>query len=271
MASRALSHVLQNIRVKRSMTKPFPQLDCSICQPRAHIYLYNTCFERSLENGSMTATFQLNHVRHYAKKAKGKGNTFPRPETKLTQEELNALFSYDEMIEKMSKAKDNLKQFYFKDLRVRTSSGALTEIDVSTSDGTFPLNQIAKVVQKSPQLVVVDATTSPQYIKNISDALFNCNMGLNPQQEGLTLYIPIPKVTKEHREKLVKSSKTKANEAKKMVEDVKIKYQSILKKKHEHISKDTIKLLDTIVQTNANRVKTEIDEIQKAKEKDLLP
>ncbi|XP_013384609.1 ribosome-recycling factor, mitochondrial-like isoform X2 [Lingula anatina] len=217
MASRALSHVLQNIRVKRSMTKPFPQLDCSICQPRAHIYLYNTCFERSLENGSMTATFQLNHVRHYAKK------------------------------------------------------GALTEIDVSTSDGTFPLNQIAKVVQKSPQLVVVDATTSPQYIKNISDALFNCNMGLNPQQEGLTLYIPIPKVTKEHREKLVKSSKTKANEAKKMVEDVKIKYQSILKKKHEHISKDTIKLLDTIVQTNANRVKTEIDEIQKAKEKDLLP
>ena len=29
-------------------------------------------------------------------------------------------------------------------------------------------------------------------------------MNLNPQQDGLRIYVPIPKVTKEYREKLVK-------------------------------------------------------------------
>ena len=39
-------------------------------------------------------------------------------------------------------------------------------------------------------------------------------LNLNPQQDGTRIYVPIPKVTREHREKLGKAAKQKCNETK---------------------------------------------------------
>ena len=40
--------------------------------------------------------------------------------------------------------------------------GIFDNLQVKTADGTFPLIQLGQVVQKNPQLVVINLTASPQ-------------------------------------------------------------------------------------------------------------
>lgn len=77
-----------------------------------------------------------------------------------------------------------------------------------TDDGVFPLLQIAQITYKNPALAVVDMATMPQYLKNAVQALEKSGMGLSPQQEKTSIFVPLPKVTRDHREKLAKGAKT---------------------------------------------------------------
>jgi ribosome recycling factor len=56
----------------------------------------------------------------------------------------------------------------------------------------------------------------------------NSGLNLNPQQEGTRIYVPIPKVTREHREKLAKGAKQKCNETKDLLRKVQSKKSSKL-------------------------------------------
>ncbi|WAR30770.1 RRFM-like protein [Mya arenaria] len=103
--------------------------------------------------------------------------------------------------------------------------GVYGKLNIKTNDGTFPLNQIAAIVQKSPTLVVINMGKSAHYIANVMSTLTNSGMNLNPQQEGqATIYLAIPKVSTEHREKLSKSAKTIFNKTKDNLNGVYSKY-----------------------------------------------
>ena len=41
-------------------------------------------------------------------------------------------------------------------------TGVFDQLEVKTSDGTFPLIQLGQIVQKNPQLVVINLSASPQ-------------------------------------------------------------------------------------------------------------
>ena len=45
-------------------------------------------------------------------------------------------------------------------------------------------------------------------------------LNLNPQQDGTRIYVPIPKVTREHREKLSKGAKERCNETKEQLKKI---------------------------------------------------
>ena len=53
-------------------------------------------------------------------------------------------------------------------------------------------------------------------------------LNLNPQQDGTRIYVPIPKVTREHREKLSKGAKQKCNETKEQLRKIQSKKISLL-------------------------------------------
>ena len=67
----------------------------------------------------------------------------------------------------------------------------------------YPLNEITSISKKDPKKIIIDASAFPQAAQNIMTAIRDSGMNLNPQQEGLTIFVPIPKVTKEFREKLL--------------------------------------------------------------------
>ena len=44
-------------------------------------------------------------------------------------------------------------------------AGTFDQLLISTEDGTFPLNQLATLVQKNPTLLIIDLATMPQVIE----------------------------------------------------------------------------------------------------------
>lgn len=61
-------------------------------------------------------------------------------------------------------------------------------------DGTdHTLQELAQIVRKNPKTVVINMAVFPQAIPGALKAIANSGMNLNPQQEGTTLYIQIPK------------------------------------------------------------------------------
>lgn len=64
-------------------------------------------------------------------------------------------------------------------------------INVDGNDHT--LQEVAQIVRKNPKTIVINMTVFPQFIPTVLKTIEKSGMNLNPQQDGTTLFIPIPK------------------------------------------------------------------------------
>lgn len=55
------------------------------------------------------------------------------------------------------------------------------------------LQELAQIVRKSPKTIVINMTVFPQAIPAVLKAIEKSGMNLNPQQDGTTLFVPIPR------------------------------------------------------------------------------
>lgn len=55
------------------------------------------------------------------------------------------------------------------------------------------LQEVAQIVRKNPKTIVINMSVFPQVIPTVLKAIEKSGMNLNPQQDGTTLFIPIPK------------------------------------------------------------------------------
>ncbi|KAK3726330.1 hypothetical protein RRG08_021061 [Elysia crispata] len=151
--------------------------------------------------------------RTYAKKGKDKGGKAHKKVT-LSVDQLEGLVNMERVKLDFDHVLEDLKEKFIHQLTVRTSQGVFDNLVVKTPDGNFPLIQLGQVVQKSPQLLTINMASSPQYITQVKQALADSGLNVNPQQDGTSLFIPLPKVTREHRENLVKNAKMLSEQSK---------------------------------------------------------
>ncbi|XP_056592079.1 ribosome-recycling factor, mitochondrial [Triplophysa dalaica] len=211
-----------------------------------------------------------NYVRHYAtkkSKAKAKAQT---AKVNINATLVEDIISLDEVKEDMAAVLATLKDEFSRNLSIRTSPGALDHITVTTKDGKFPLNQLGQIFMKSPQLLVVNVTGFPEAMAAVTRAIQESSMGLNPEVEGTIIRVPIPKVTREHRENLSKLAKQFSNKAKDSLRRVRSNAVNQLKKSKEGVSEDTIRLIEKQVQQMADSYVTDIDKQLATKTKELL-
>uniref|UniRef100_A0A914XZR5 Ribosome-recycling factor, mitochondrial n=1 Tax=Panagrolaimus superbus TaxID=310955 RepID=A0A914XZR5_9BILA len=67
---------------------------------------------------------------------------------------------------------------------------------------------LGRVTLKSPQMVMINFVDNPTAIKAARNALQKSSLNVNPQQEGIVIYIQTPRMTRERREDLANSAKT---------------------------------------------------------------
>uniref|UniRef100_A0A161MHB4 Ribosome-recycling factor, mitochondrial n=1 Tax=Triatoma infestans TaxID=30076 RepID=A0A161MHB4_TRIIF len=95
----------------------------------------------------------------------------------------------------------------------------------------YPLIELGQIVRKNPKVITINMVAFPQALPATLKALSESGMNLNPQQEGTTLYVPVPKVTREHRENLSKNAKAHFIKCRDGIRDVQNKFLKTIKSK----------------------------------------
>lgn len=216
------------------------------------------------------ASFPSACCRFYAtKKAKAKAKS-QAAKVNVNSALVEDIINLDEVKMDMNAVLDALKDDFTRNLNIRTSPGALDHIVVTTQDGKFPLNQLGQISMKSPLLIVVNMSSFPEATAAATRALRECSMNLNPEADGTIIKVPVPKITREHRENLSKMAKQFSNKAKDSVRRVRNNAITQVKKAKEGQSEDTIRLVEKQIQQMTDSITLDIDKLLSAKTKELL-
>ncbi|KAM9841793.1 ribosome-recycling factor, mitochondrial [Aulostomus maculatus] len=200
-------------------------------------------------------------------KAKTKGQSL---RVKINEALVSDIISLETVQQDMTAVLSALKEDFTRSLSIRTLQGALDHIVVTTQDGKFPLNQLGQISMKSPQMIIVNMSSFPEGTAAAACSLRESTMGLNPEVDGTIIKVPIPKVTREHRENLVKTAKQLSNKAKDSLRRVRSNAVTQVRKAKEGHSEDTIRLIEKQIQQMVDTTAEDIDKQLSAKTKELL-
>ena len=157
---------------------------------------------------------------------------------------------------------------------VRTGRASLALFDGVMVDyyGTAtPLNQVAKLSIPEPALIVAQPFDASA-LAAIEKAIMSADLGLNPNNDGKLIRIQIPPLTEERRKQLVKKVNALGEDAKTAIRQVRRDANEQLKKSEKagEIPEDDSRRAQDEVQKRTDRHTSEIDELCKNKEKELM-
>ncbi|TNE84375.1 MAG: ribosome recycling factor [Deltaproteobacteria bacterium] len=182
----------------------------------------------------------------------------------------------DEYLEAMSddmgKAIEALQAGLAK-IRTGRASPALVEsvlVHVATYGTQMPLNQLATIQAPDARLLVItpwDKTT----ISDIERGIIAAGLGLNPSSDGQIVRLPVPALTAERRQDLVKQVRRVGEETKVRLRHVRREYNDIFKaaEKDGDISEDDTRRLLAKVQEATDAGVVRVDEEVAKKEAEV--
>ncbi len=153
----------------------------------------------------------------------------------------------------------------------RASPSLLENVTVEAYGGRVPLNQVAGVSAPEPRLLVVQVWDA-SVTKAVEKGIANSGLGLNPSAEGTSIRVPIPELSQDRRQEMVKAAARNGEQAKIAVRNVRRDGMDDLKKleKDGKISKDDHKRHSEEIQKITDDHIKKIDEAVTAKEKEIL-
>ncbi len=200
----------------------------------------------------------LEKVFSWYNKIRNKIGEFIMFNLKKYNQEMDKVFDY---------FKDNLKS-------VRTGRAHTSMLDgvmVEAYGTSMPLNQTANITVSDAQMLLV----TPFDVNNLEAIVAairnNQTLGLNPTDDGKNIRVPIPPLTEERRLQMVKQVKTKVEEAKVSVRN--IRHDAIKEVKNlkndKKISEDDQKLYEKQIQDLVDQTQDNIDKLFAEKEQEM--
>lgn len=173
--------------------------------------------------------------------------------------------------DKMEKAVEHVRNEFVKIRTGKATTNLLDGIKVDYFGTPTPLNQLGNVSTPDYHTITVQAWDKT-VVPLIEKAILSANLGLNPNNDGTILRIPIPPLNEERRKDIVKLVKKFAEEGKVAVRNIRRDSIEHLKKteKEEHISEDERKHAETDVQKLTDKHIKDIDNLIVAKEKEIM-
>lgn len=133
-----------------------------------------------------------------------------------------------------------------------------------------PLNQVANINTPDARTVAIQPWEK-KLIPVIEKAILNANLGFNPDNNGEIIRINVPVLTEERRKLLVKQSQHEGEVAKVSIRSIRKEANESLKKlQKEGVSEDLVKDGEDEVQKLTNDFTVKVDNLVKAKEKDIM-
>src|SRR6202161_1256021 len=104
---------------------------------------------------------------------------------------------------RMDKAVEDFRKAMAATRTGRASVHMLDSVNVDYYGSQMPLNQIAQVHAPEPQMITVQPF-DPSSLPAIEKAIRSAELGLNPMNDGKLVRVPVPPLTQERRQEMVK-------------------------------------------------------------------
>lgn len=153
----------------------------------------------------------------------------------------------------------------------RASVQLLDNVVVEYYGTPTPLNQLASIAAPEAQMLTVQPYDSSQ-LGAIEKAIRNSELGLNPQNDGKMIRVPVPPLTEERRKQFVKQVHDIAEDHRTAIRNIRRDANDKLKKllKEKTVSEDDERGGTDEVQKMTNTFTTKVDELAKTKEQELM-
>jgi ribosome recycling factor len=173
--------------------------------------------------------------------------------------------------EKMDKALEFLSGEYLAIRTGRAHPGLVADIKVDYYGNQTPLKQMANITSpesRKIQILPFDRGS----LKAVEKAILASNLGITPQNDGESIRLTLPELTRERRQDLVKLVGKKAEESKVVVRNHRRDAVEVLKKmeKDSKITEDDLKKHTKEVQDITDESIKKVDDVFKAKEKEIM-
>ena len=152
----------------------------------------------------------------------------------------------------------------------RASAHLLEPVHVEAYGGSMHISQVATVSVPEPRLITVQVWDKAM-LKAVDKAIRDAGLGLNPQQDGNTIRVPIPELNEERRFELAKVAGKYGEQARVAIRNVRRDGMEMLKKleKDNEVSEDEHKNLTGEMQRLTDQHIKSVDELLSAKEKEI--
>jgi len=179
-----------------------------------------------------------------------------------------ALFDAEEKMEKaVGVARDDLSS-----IRTgRANPSMFSRIAIDYYGSVTPITQLSSINVPEARMVVIKPYEASQ-LRPIEDAIRNSDLGVNPTNDGNVIRVSIPQLTEERRRELVKQAKSKGEDAKVSVRNVRRRAMEELHRiqKDGEAGEDEVGRAEKDLDKSTQRYVTQIDELVKNKEGELL-
>jgi len=179
--------------------------------------------------------------------------------------------TYAQLKTRMDKAVEDFRKAMAATRTGRASVHMLDGVTVDYYGTQMPLNQIAQVHAPEPQMITVQPFDASQ-LGAIEKAIRSAELGLNPMNDGKLIRVPVPALTAERRQEMVKHLHKALEEHRTAVRNIRRDGNEAIKKamKDKKITEDDEKRsLEEIQKLTDDEIK-KMEEMSKAKEKEVL-
>ena len=177
---------------------------------------------------------------------------------------------FAEAKDRMSKAVDAAKEGFATVRTGRANPSLLQNVQVDYYGTATPLPQLASVVNQDARSLIVTPYDKGA-MKDIEQAIRDMpNLGANPTNDGNVIRVNLPELTEERRREFVKIVKSRAEDARVAVRNVRRSAKDQLDALKSEVGEDDVARAEKELEALTKQFTDQIDEALKGKESELM-
>ncbi|HEX8779686.1 MAG TPA: ribosome recycling factor [Nocardioides sp.] len=177
----------------------------------------------------------------------------------------------NEADQKMSKSVEATREEFAAIRAGRANPAMFAKITADYYGTPTPLQQLASFTSQDARTIIV-APFDINALSDIEKAIRDSDLGVNPSNDGKTIRCAFPELTEERRKEYIKVARTKAEEGRVSVRNVRRTAKQALEKleKDGEVGKDDVTGAEKKLDATTKKHTDAIDEMLKHKESELL-
>lgn len=134
-----------------------------------------------------------------------------------------------------------------------------------------PITQMATISVPEPRMLLIKPYEQ-NTMSDIENAIRNSDLGVNPTNDGQVLRVTVPQLTEERRRDMVKLAKSKGEDAKIAIRNIRRKGMDELKRiqKDGEAGEDEVQAAEKELDKVTAKYVSQVDEVVARKEKELM-